>query len=269
MNRRPATVTVISWFVMMASAVVVTMFVLRVASLNSYEITSLSALVWWFVLGLFPLYFVSGLFMLRGKDWARQLCVGAGASCIFFGVVVLPFTVVTAAQILFLVITTVLLYRPQANLFFMHAKVAQRRLSLTSFLVGVFAVFLTATATYVRSMQIPGRSVSLDWLTKIGLVEQSRTGESSLTEASIFAINDENALVFLMSSAVLLAAVAMVIALIAEYRREPTLYLSAGYTCGVLALVLFKPLIGFVAIAVGFAAVAVLRQDRRSDDERG
>jgi len=101
----------------------------------------------------------------------------------------------------------------------------------------------------------------------MGLVKQSSSGEASLTEASIFALNDGNALVFLMSLAVFLAAAAMVVALIAEYRREPTLYLSAGYTCGALALVQVKPLIGLAAMIAGVAAVVVLRHDRRSHDD--
>jgi hypothetical protein len=101
----------------------------------------------------------------------------------------------------------------------------------------------------------------------MGLVRHSSTGEPSLTEASIFAVNDENALVFLTSLAVALAVVGMVLALIAEYRREPTLYLSAGYTCGALALLLFKPLVGFASMVAGIVAIMVLRHDRRTRED--
>jgi hypothetical protein len=124
---------------------------------------------------------------------------------------------------------------------------------------------MAATAAYLRSVPVSG--ASLAWLTKMGLVRHASTSEPSITEASIFAVNDENALLFLISLSVVLAAIAMVLALVAEYRREPTLYLSAGYTCGALALFLFKPIIGFASMVAGIAAIMVLRHDRRTHED--
>jgi hypothetical protein len=252
---------------MMLSTVVVTMFLIRVSSFDSYELTSISALAWWFVLGLFPLYFVSGLFMLWGNNWARELCVAVGTSAVLFGFVVLPFTVVIAGAALFVLVAAVLLYHPRTTLFFAQPDRARRPLSLVSFLVGAVAAAMAATAAYLRSVHVPGSGASLNWLTKMGLVKQPSAGEASLTEASIFAVNDENALVFLTSLALVLAATAMVIALIAELRREPTLYLSAGFICGAVAILLFKLLIGLATMMVGIVALLVLRHDRRSHED--
>lgn len=265
LSNRPITVTVVAWLVMLFSAVVVAMFLVRVSTFYSYEITSVSLVVWWFVLGLFPLYFVSGLFMLRGKGWARQLCVAAGTSSVLFGLAVMPFAKVMAGAAIVVAAATVLLYRPDANAFFARPGGVQRRLSVASFLLGAMAAGMAATAAYLRS--IPPSDASLTWLTKMGLVKHRSTGEPSITEASIFAVNDENALLFLASLSLVLAALAMVLALVAEYRREPTLYLSAGYTCGALALLLFKPLIGFASVVAGIVAIMVLRHDRRTRED--
>src|SRR5688500_14771379 len=113
------------------------------------------------------------------------------------------------------------------------------------------AVGMAASAVHLRSAHDPSIGASLMWLAKMGLVKEPVISEPYLAEASIFAVNDANALVFLTATAMVLAGVAMVLAFVAEYRREPTLYLSAGYTCGALALWLYKPHFGFVSVVAG------------------
>jgi len=266
MAARPTAVTAVACLVIVFSATVMSMFLLRIFALRLYEITSISAVVWWFVCGLLPLYFLSGLFMLRGRPWARELCVATGASAVLFGFVVSPFTTVTAGQILFLVVTTGVLYTPSASAFFTRPAGSSRRVSLVSFLVGGFAIGLAATVSYVKQLQLP-TSTSLDWLTRMGIARHSRTSEPSITELSVFAVNDENALVFLTGLAIVLAVVAMIMAVIAEYRNEPTLYLAGGYVCGALAVVVFKPVFGLAAMMAGIAAFLVVRHDRRVRDD--
>jgi hypothetical protein len=266
-GNRPATVTVVSWLVMLFSAVVVATFLARVSTFDSYEITSVSLVAWWFVLGLFPLYFLSGFFMLWAKDWARQLCLAVGTSSVLFGVVALPFATVMATAGLFVVATAVLLYRPQANAFFIRAHGTYRRLSVASLLIGALSAGMAASVAYLRSVHVPGSGESLRWLTKMGLVKHSSSSEPSITEASMFAVNDENALLLLTSLAIVLAVAAMALALVAEYRREPTLYLSAGYVCGALALLLFKPVVGFATMVGGIVAIMVIRHDRRTHED--
>ena len=124
-----------------------------------------------------------------------------------------------------------------------------------------------ASAVYLRSVPDPGSGASLIWLTKMGLVNQFSEGERSLTTTSIFVVNDENALIFLTSLAVILSCVALILAFIAEWRREPTLYLSAGYTCGALALYQYQPSLGFVSMVAGIAVSMVLRHDRRTRED--
>jgi hypothetical protein len=262
-SNRPAAVTVVSWVVMIFSAAVVGMFVLRVSSFDSYEITSVSLVFWWFALGVFPFYFLSGLFMLRGRDWARELCVAGGVSSVLFGLVVAPKGLVVVGAAVFVIASTVILYRPHSSSFFARPRGLQRRLSVASFFAGMIAAGMAGTAGYARSVNY-NTGMSLNWLTKMGLVKQpSAGGEASITETSIFAINDENALVFLTSLAIVCAVAAMALALVAEYRREPTLYLSAGYTSGALALLIFKPVLGFACMVAGTFAILMVRHSRR------
>jgi hypothetical protein len=263
MSNRPAAVTVVAWLVMVFSAAVTGMFVLRILSFDSYEITSVSLVFWWFALGLFPLYFLSGLFVLRGRGWARELCVAGGVSSVLFGLVVAPRSVVVVGAAAFVIASTVILYRAHSRSFFARPRGLQRRLSVASFFAGMTAAGMAATAAYAHSVNY-NTGMSLNWLTKMGLVTQPSTGgEASITETSIFAINDENALVFLTSLAIVLAVAAMALALVAEYRREPTLYLSAGYLCGALALLIFKPVIGFACMVAGTFAILMIRHTRR------
>lgn len=87
----------------------------------------------------------------------------------------------------------------------------------------------------------------------------SISGAPEMSDAGHFAINDENAILFLLTLSIVLALIAMVTAVWAEYRREPTLFLSAGYVCGVLAITQIWPLAGFVCAIAGAIAVLVLR----------
>lgn len=83
-----------------------------------------------------------------------------------------------------------------------------------------------------------------------------------MSDAGYFAINDENAILLLFASSIALALAAMLVAIWAEYRKEPTLYLSVGYICGVLAIAQVWLPGGFVCGLVGMAAVLVLRHQR-------
>jgi len=88
----------------------------------------------------------------------------------------------------------------------------------------------------------------------------------TMTEMSIFALNDGRAIGFLFVLSVLLALVSLGAALWAEYRREPTLFPSAGYIFGVLSLALVRPIMGLVSAFFGIVAVLVLRYQREHQD---
>jgi hypothetical protein len=105
-------------------------FLSSIASLPAGQVASISLVAWWFVLCVIPLYFISGLFMLRGKNWARQLYVVLGASSLLFGFVVFPFTLKMVGQFLFLISTVLLLYRTRAHLFFQQHSSASNNAQL-------------------------------------------------------------------------------------------------------------------------------------------
>lgn len=164
-----------------------------------------------------------------------------------------------------------------------------KRIAWVSLLSGALAVPLASLAVYLRSVRIPGSFKILSWLDSLGLVKQpareaphaivielplrgisgaasdgtvSMGGVSEMFDAGYFAINDENAILLLFASSIALALAAMLVAIWAEYRKEPTLYLSVGYICGVLAIAQVWLPGGFVCGLVGMAAVLVLRHQR-------
>ena len=157
-----------------------------------------------------------------------------------------------------------------------------KRIDLVSLLSGVLAIPLAGLAVYLRSIRIPGSGTVLRWLDKLGLVKQpppespsiivfdlpsherivSVGGVSEMSDGGNFAVNDENAILFLFVLSVALALIAMVMAVWAEHRREPTLYLSVGYVCGVLAIAQVWLLAGLVSAIVGVTAVLVMRSQR-------
>lgn len=164
-----------------------------------------------------------------------------------------------------------------------------KRVDLVSLLSGVVAVPLASLAVHLQSIRIPGSFKILSWLDSLGFVKQpppeapsiiaidlpsrglpavppdriiSISGVSEMSDAGNFAINDGNAILFLFALSVALACIAMGTAIWAEHRREPTLYLSAGYVCGALAVAQVWLLAGFVCGIVGVTAVLILRHQR-------
>ena len=163
------------------------------------------------------------------------------------------------------------------------------RIDLVSLVSGVLAVPLARLAIHLQSIRVPGSSRILGWLNSLGFVKQpppvapsiividlpsreipggapdrmvSIGGVSEMSDAGHFAINDENAILFLLALGIVLALVAMVTAVWAEYRQEPPLYLSVGYICGALAIAQVSPLAGMVNGIVGITVVLILRNQR-------
>lgn len=103
--------------------------------------------------------------------------------------------------------------------------------------------------------------VVLNVLDHLGVVRApDKSRQMMLTPAYITSVNDANAVGFLRLHVWWLAAWAIGIAIWAEFKKESTLYLSAGFIFGYLALLLLNPLIGMAALAVGAVAVVLLRQ---------
>lgn len=164
-----------------------------------------------------------------------------------------------------------------------------KRLALLSLVSGTLAIPFAVVGTYLQSIRGSGSGVLLIWLEKLGVVKEPTpvdpsitifhfpslgslgaargpavnvTGAPAMSEAGYFSINDENAIAFVVALGIVLGLVAMVTALWAEYRREPSLYLSAGYVCGALAITQIRTLAGLVFFIVGITSVLVMRHQR-------
>ena len=115
MIKRPRSIAIIAWFLIVVSGLSVVTFLTRMGHAGN---PAASLVAWWFALGIMPLYFISAIFMLQGKDWARQLYLAVGGTSLLFELVALPVTPKTIGALLFFLITALLLYRPHASVYF-------------------------------------------------------------------------------------------------------------------------------------------------------
>ena len=142
----------------------------------------------------------------------------------------------------------------------------RNRLGILALVVGGIAVPVAALAAYVRSMVGAGSSFIVDWLLSKGVTFSNPANIYTVSAPSLFSVTDARAVTFVTGLAIVLGVVAMVVALLAEYRRERTLYLSAGYICGALAVFLITSLFGLVAMIAGITAAMVMRHGRGPRD---
>lgn len=140
------------------------------------------------------------------------------------------------------------------------------RLGVLSLAAGGLSIPVAALATYFRSVSGAGSSFILDWLMSKGATFSNPGSLPTVSAPGFFSITDARAIALLTAVAIGLAVAAMVSALVAEHRRERTLYLSGGYICGALAITLFSPLFGMIAMIAGIAVVMVMRHGRGARD---
>lgn len=145
-------------------------------------------------------------------------------------------------------------------------KTMRARLGWTSFFVGATAIGVGAAMAHLGGELQYSRGIVLSWLDARGLVPKYKWAIPVASEPSFLSMTDDKLFLILAALTIAMAAGAMCLALLAEIRREPNLLLSAGYTCGALALVFFRPLYCLVAMITGIIIVMVIRQHRR---ERG
>jgi hypothetical protein len=138
------------------------------------------------------------------------------------------------------------------------------RFGVTSLIVGSVSIVLASAGVYAHSLRLSHHGVLLQWLSDHGLVQANPGAIPTASAPGVFSIGDEGATSILLGSAWLSAGVAMVIALMAEYRREPNLYLSGGFICGALAVMFMRPVAGFGAMIAGITIAMVLRHGRET-----
>ncbi len=144
---------------------------------------------------------------------------------------------------------------------FASKDMTQKRIGLIAFVFGASSIPAAMAALYAKSLYGNGSSAVLDWLDARGFVTPTPNSNSvpSLSESSLFLITDERAISLLTILAMFLAIIAMINAIAAEYLREPTLYLSAGFICGALGLMLIMPLVGIGAMIGGLTITMLVR----------
>lgn len=131
---------------------------------------------------------------------------------------------------------------------------------LSSLLFGLVACLVFYTVADL-SKQNPLTGGKLLWIfDQMGLVSHERTYLAELKPSSIFAFNDTSAILFLKWFAFDLVILATTLALYAEYRRESTLYLSAGFILGTASLAFVYPLAMVAAQVAGVGFLFVIRR---------
>lgn len=136
-----------------------------------------------------------------------------------------------------------------------------------SLAIGILALVFGLGGSHAERVRIPGSAHVLQWLDVYGLVAApSPVRAAEWSNASLFVVTDGAAIQWVLLHAWWFAAVAMLLALWAESRRESTLPLSAGFICGALALSVSSFPAAMVSILLGSVAIALLRRKRDPGD---
>jgi hypothetical protein len=132
-------------------------------------------------------------------------------------------------------------------------------------LSGVLALVCGVGAWHAARVRMPGSGVLLNWLDEHGLVRApDMQRQVEVGNPGVILITDGGAIEWLLIYSLWFAMAAMLLALRAEFKREDTLLLSAGFICGALAVFLYSPLLALVAIVAGAAALAYLRRGQHA-----
>jgi hypothetical protein len=128
MNKRPKSVTVVCWILIVSSGLTVISSILTFNNPVSREILSKSLIpiniqyIMTFV-GLL-IGIVCGIAMLKGQNWARLLYVGWGIIGLIIGIVTTPMKALMIPGIIVFLIVIFFLFRPKANEYFKATKAA-------------------------------------------------------------------------------------------------------------------------------------------------
>jgi hypothetical protein len=134
------------------------------------------------------------------------------------------------------------------------------RYGIISLGCGVSACLLFLCLAYISRLgPLIGGNVlkAIDWM---GLVSQKRSYIVEMKPSSIFALNDANAVVWMTWLACVLTITAVSFALLAEYEKELTLYLSVGAVVATTSLGLLSPFGMVMLQAIGVLALCRIRR---------
>ena len=126
--------------------------------------------------------------------------------------------------------------------------------------IGGLAIIVVSAAKRADDLRLSTTGAVLRWADQLGLVKSASSYAATEAKAtSLLCFTDETAVLTVLWFGVYLAASAMVLAVLAEIRRENSLFLSAGFICGVAALLLFSQVVGFSALVIGSFPVFFIR----------
>ena len=136
-------------------------------------------------------------------------------------------------------------------------------LGVASFFLGAASIVVVVVVAQLQLYMGAVTSVLLRTLDRIGLVKAPEPGTPIVFEAiRVFSLTDKSVLALLLWNGVAWAVGACALALVAEAKHERTLYLSAGFVCGAMALHVVDARAGMVAAVIGSIALIVLRRRR-------
>jgi hypothetical protein len=105
----------------------------------------------------------------------------------------------------------------------------------------------------------------LRWLDRLGVLkEPMASDEVEVRALGLLSFVDSRVIATLLYFGIYLAGWSIVFALRAEYNREDSLYLGAGFMCSALALVQFNYVVGMAVMVAGAIALLSIRARRNA-----
>lgn len=122
MNTRPTSVSVISWYLIVIAGISLASTTLMIGNPTVTELmekTPMSIpLQYAFAYAGLTVMLVSGIFMLKGQDWARKLYVGWSIIGFLVGVATSPMKATLIPGVVIFLVIVYFLFRPKANAYF-------------------------------------------------------------------------------------------------------------------------------------------------------
>jgi hypothetical protein len=134
-----------------------------------------------------------------------------------------------------------------------------------SLLMGFLAVVCAVGAWHAQQVRMPGSGHVLNWFENHGLVSSPDPGRVvEIGSASVILLTDGFAIWWIQLHSWWFAGAALLLALWADFKGEDTLYPSAGFVCGGLALAMYSPSVAAAVAVAGTIWLSWQRGRRRA-----
>jgi hypothetical protein len=134
------------------------------------------------------------------------------------------------------------------------------RLPIVSLVFGAVSLGCFLWLAYIFRFRMPSSGYVLQFIADLGLVHSGPSYIAELKPASVFSLNDGNAILWLNCFAFASAIVAAVSALASEWKRESSPYAAAGFIAGTSGMWLVSPVAGLASQALGAALLLFIRR---------